>query len=209
MKKFFDLLFKRQIITPILIFIIAIIFAKVTSFMIKKLFTRGKDSFEKKRRTTIIELVTKVLNFFIYAIAIMMVLNIFGVDTNGILASLGIAGVVLGLALQDTAQDLMSGIYIILENYYVIGDYIKINNFEGYVTSISLKSTKVRSTTGEVYIFSNRNMSSVVNLSQEDAGIFLEIPTAYEEKVEKIETALQEVIDQMKKDEEQTRQFYK
>ena len=76
MKKFFDLLFKRQIITPILIFIIAIIFAKVTSFMIKKLFTRGKDSFEKKRRTTIIELVTKVLNFFIYAIAIMMVLNL-------------------------------------------------------------------------------------------------------------------------------------
>ena len=122
----------------------------------------------------------------------MMILDVYGVDTKGIIASLGIAGVVLGLALQDTVQDLMSGIYIILDNYYVIGDYIRINNFLGEVIEVTLKSTKIKGANGEVYIFANRNVNAVVNLSQQRAGLIIKVPTAYEEQTSKVESTLKD-----------------
>jgi len=192
-------IFQEKIISPIIIIIISILFLKITTALINKIFTKGKDSYEMKKRTTIIELVTNVLKFFIYAIAIMMILDVYGVDTNGIIASLGIAGVVLGLALQSTVQDLMSGITIILDNFYVIGDIIRVNDFTGEVIDLGLKSTKVRSANGEIYIFSNRNVDSVVNLSQARAGVKIEVPTAYEEKTEKVEEVLKNVIEKIKK----------
>lgn len=194
MKKIFEFLFQEKIVAPAIIIIATVILVKISNAIIHKLFTRGKDNYEKKKRTTIIELTTKVFHFFIYAIAIMMILNIYGIDTSGILASLGIVGVVLGLALQDTVQDLMSGIYIILDNYYVIGDIIRINDFQGEVIEVSLKSTKVKGATGEVYIFSNRNINAVVNLSQARAGVKIVVPTAYEEPTEKVENALKEIV---------------
>jgi len=199
MENILHFLFQKKIIAPILIFIFTVCIAKMSKTIISAFFTKGKDSFEKKRRTTIIELTNRIFKFFIYAISIMMILDIYGVDTKGILASLGIAGVVLGFALQDTVQDLMSGIYIILENYYVIGDIIKINDFQGEVIEVSLKTTKVKNASGETYIFTNRNVSSVINLSQNRAGVKIIIPTAYEEKTEKVEKALKQIVNVAKK----------
>ena len=198
MERIFQFFFQRKIVLPILIIVSTSLLIKVGRAIINRLFTRGKGSFEAKRRTTIIELITKISTFFICAIAVMMILDIYGVDTKGILASLGIAGVVLGLALQDTVQDLMSGIYIILDNYYVIGDYIRINNFLGEVIEVTLKSTKIKGANGEVYIFANRNVNAVVNLSQQRAGLAIKIPTAYEETTEKVEAALKEVVEKSK-----------
>lgn len=198
MEHIFQFFFQRKIVLPILIIAFTSLLIKVGKAIINRLFTRGKGSFEAKRRTTIIELITKISTFFICAIAVMMILDIYGVDTKGILASLGIAGVVLGLALQDTVQDLMSGIYIILDNYYVIGDYIRINNFLGEVIEVTLKSTKIKGANGEVYIFANRNVNAVVNLSQQRAGLIIQIPTAYEETTEKVEAALKEVVEKSK-----------
>lgn len=198
MRSIFQFFLQRKIVLPILIIASTAFLIKLGKAIVNRLFTRGKGSFEAKRRTTIIELVTKIITFFVCAIAVMMILDIYGVDTKGIIASLGIAGVVLGLALQDTVQDLMSGIYIILDNYYVIGDYIRINNFLGEVIEVTLKSTKIKGFNGEVYIFANRNVNSVVNLSQQRAGLVIKIPTAYEEETSKVEEALKEVVEKTK-----------
>ena len=92
----------------------------------------------------------------------------------------------------------MSGIKIILDNYYVVGDTITINNFMGEVIEVTLQSTKVKSYDGEVLIFSNRNVDSVINLSQAKAGVKVTVPTAYEEKTEKVEKVLNEVVEKMK-----------
>ena len=194
-----NFIFSEKVIAPLIILISALLIVKIIKLIVKKLFGQNKSSFNAKKKTTIIELVTNVLKFFVYAIAIMMILEVYGVDTKGILASLGIAGVVLGLALQDTVQDLMSGISIILDNYYVIGDTIRINNFTGEVIELTLKSTKIKGANGEIYIFANSLVDSVVNLSQARAGVKIEVPTAYEENTEKVETILKEIVNEIKK----------
>ncbi len=199
MEKVINFLCQEKVIAPILIFVISVFLCKFVKSTLLKIINKGKDGFEKKRRTTITELINNVLRVFIYVIAIMMILKIYGIDTSGLLASLGIAGVVLGLALQNTVQDLLSGIIIILDNYYMIGDFIKIGDFEGEVVELTLKSTKVKNGCGEIYIFANRNLNSVINLSQSDFGMVLEIPTAYESETAKIEKILKSIVEEAKK----------
>ena len=82
---------------------------------------------------------------------------------------------------------------------YVIGDTIRIDNFTGEVIELSLKSTKVKGANGEIYIFANHLVDSVVNLSQARAGVKIEVPTAYEENSEKIETILKNIVEKVKK----------
>ncbi|MBR1680053.1 MAG: mechanosensitive ion channel family protein [Bacilli bacterium] len=198
MESVINFLFQEKVIAPILIFIVSILLSKVAKKIVLKLISKGKEGFERKRRTTITELIHNVIKVFIYVIAVIMILNVYGIDTSGILASLGIAGVVLGFALQSTVEDFMSGIIIILDNYYMIGDIIRIGEFEGEVMDLTLKSTKLKTGTGETYIFANRNMNAVVNLSQRDYGILLKIPTAYECEVKKVEAVLKKVVEKAK-----------
>ena len=67
-----------------------------------------------------------MIKYFIAAVSAIMILNIYGVDTTSIIAGLGVAGVVIGLAFQDALKDIISGINIIMDNYYVVGDLVKI-----------------------------------------------------------------------------------
>ena len=191
-------LLSEKFLKPIFIIIFAMIIYRIIKGFIVKGFTKKNNDYDSKRRITIANLFTNVLKICIYAISIIMILNIYGVDTNGIIASLGIASVILGLSLQNTVQDLMSGINIITENYYVIGDYIIINGFTGKVIDFSLRSTKIRGLTGETLIFANRNVSVINNLSQTDAGIKIDIPTAYEHESNNVERVIDNIIKQIK-----------
>ncbi len=197
--KLFDFLFQKKVIGPIIIIVVGLLLYRAIRLIIKKMFNHGKSSYEQKRRTTIVDLTANVIKFFIFAIVLILILDIYGVDTRSFIASLGIAGVVLGLALQETAQDFISGIAIITDNYYVIGDIITINGFTGEVIELSLKSTKIKNIAGEVLVIANHNVSSVINLSQEKAGVKIEVPTGYEEDCEKVEKVLKQVIEQAKK----------
>ena len=91
----------------------------------------------------------------------MTILDVYGIDTKSILASLGVFTAVLALALQDILKDFVAGITIMLEGQYRIGDTITVNSFKGEVISLTLKTTRVKAYTGEIKIFANRNISEV------------------------------------------------
>ena len=129
---------------------------------------------------------------------IIFILNSYGVDTKSIIASLGVAGVILGFALQSTVEDFVSGISIIMDNYFVVGDIVTFDNFTGEVIEMGLKTTKIKKANGEVYIIANRNINSVINLSQHRAGLMIKTSTAYEESTEKVEKVLHDVIEEAK-----------
>lgn len=199
MNKFFEGLFRKEIIGPVIIVAVGFLLYKIIKVIVEKIFIHGKNTYEQKKRKTIVNLTNNVIKFFLYAIMLIMILDIYGIDTRSFIASLGIAGVVIGLALQETAQDFISGIAIITENYYVVGDLVTVNNFTGEVIELSLKSTKIKSISGEVLVIANHNITSVINLSQERAGIKVEVPTAYEENSDKVEKVLKQVVEQAKK----------
>jgi len=199
LQKIFYFIFQKEIIGPILILVVGMLLVRIISSAMEKIINSGKEGFEQKRRKTIVELINNIIKYFIYILMVIFILNIYGVDTKSIIASLGVAGVILGFALQSTVEDLISGMAIIMDNYFVIGDIVTFNDFTGEVIAMGLKSTKIRKANGEVYIIANRNINSVINISQHKAGITLEIPTAYEESVEKVEKILKKVVEDAKK----------
>ena len=129
---------------------------------------------------------------------LLLLLNLYGVNTNSLIAGLGIAGVVLGLGLQEILKDVFNGIGIIFDNYFVVGDIVTYEDFTGTVIDFGLKSTKIQKITGEVLIISNRNIDKIINISQQKSTVQLNIPTAYEEKYDKVEKVLINTLQKLK-----------
>lgn len=194
-KNILDFVLTKKVLGSALTIVIAIILVKIFKNLVSKILIKGKTTFEIKRRKTIIELIGSILKIIIYIIAGLIILDFYGINTKSLIASFGVAGAVLGLALQDSLKDLISGISLILENYLAVGDIVTYNDFTGEVIELGLRVTKIKKASGEVMIIANRNIDSIINLSQKKANLFIEIDTAYEEKEEKIEKVLMEVID--------------
>ena len=123
-----------------------------------------------------------------------MILDIFGIDTKTLIASLGVVGLVAGLAVQDTLKDFVAGMSIILENQYRVGDTITIKGFRGEVISLGIKSTRLRSLTGEIMIVPNHLIEEVINHSLEKSVAVVDIPVSYDTNIDKLENVLNELF---------------
>lgn len=176
----------REILTPVITILIAILLSMFTKKITKRIFQNQKNKIQDKKHKTVIVLVNSIIRFFIWAIALLIILDVFGVDTKSLIASLGIVGLVIGLALQDILKDFVAGMSIIFDNQYSIGDIIEIGGFRGEVTELSLRLTKLKSYTGEVKMISNRNITEVINYSKAINLALIDIPVSYDSNIEKV-----------------------
>lgn len=102
-----------------------------------------------------------ILRVTVWAIVTVMVLNnIPGIRVDTLIASLGITGIAVGLAVQNILGDLFASLSIALDRPFVIGDFITVGDFSGTVEHIGLKSTRVRSLSGEQLVFGNNDLLS-------------------------------------------------
>lgn len=183
----------KEIIGPIIIVAVAILIYGIFSRISKKIINK-KMSFGDARKTkTMISLFNNIMKYLIAVIAILMILDIYKIDTKTIIASIGVIGAVVGLALQDSLKDFFAGLFIIFENQYALGDYIKIGDFMGEVIAIGMKTTKIRAYTGEVKIISNRFITEVINYSIKDALAIIDITVEYNADVDLAERVLKDV----------------
>ena len=152
-----------------------------------------QNSFADKRKVTIITLIKSIIKYAIAIIVVILILDVYGVNTTSLIASLGIAAAIIGLAFQDTIKDFLSGVFLIFDNAYVVGDTVKINDFTGEVISLGLRTTKLRSYTGEVKILSNSSFTEVINYNKEHSKLVMQIPVHYDTSIEKLEVVLNKI----------------
>ncbi len=122
---------------------------------------------KEKRAETLGHVIVSVGNIIIYAIILFMVLNLFGVDIRPILAGAGIIGLAIGFGAQSLVKDFVSGLFILVENQYGIGDKVKIGSFEGRVIRITMRSTVLKDDEGKMYYISNGSISNVIKMPQQ------------------------------------------
>ncbi len=189
---------KKEVYGLAIIVLLAIVFYHIGKVFINKIIIFGKDSYEIKKRRTIVNLISNIFRYVIWILFGLFALNLYGVDTKALIASLGVVGAVLGLALQDTIKDFISGITLIMDNYFVVGDIITFNDFTGEVLDMGIKTTKIKKATGEVLVIANRNIDQVINISQKSANIIINIPTAYEAKVKSVEKTIDKILLEIK-----------
>ena len=188
------------------IFIIASILVRIFNKIIDYLMTTSDNAnkkfnikFNEKRSETLHKLVKSAVRYTIYFIAFFQVLSILGVNTTSIVASAGIASVAIGFGAQSLVKDIISGFFIILEGQFDVGDNVKIYNQAafiagGYVMSLGLRSTKIRSKDGEVYFIPNGTINQVVNYSLMYNLALVELSIKIDESIEKIEERVNKVI---------------
>ena len=176
----------NKIITSLIILVVFILIQIIVEKIIKRIIKKQPG----KRKKTILSLLNNIIKYVLLVIAILTILNEFGINTTALVTSLGLVGLGVSLALQDTMKDFLSGSFIIFENQYDIGDIIEVNGFKGEVISLGLKTTKIRSLTGEVNIIPNRNIASVINYSAKNSFAVVDIDIAYEEDPEVVEKTL-------------------
>ncbi len=176
------------IIIGILIYIvIAKTITSISKINIKH--SKGID----KRKTTVIVLINNIIKYVITFIIIIMILNVYGVNTTSLIASLGAATVIVGLAFQDIIKDFLAGIFIIFDNAYAVGDWVKINDFTGEVISLGLKTTKIKAYTGEIKVLSNSSFQEVINYNLYHSKIVIDVPVRYDVNIDSIEEVLNKV----------------
>ena len=188
------------------IFIIASILVRIFNKIIDYVMTTSDNAnkkfnikFNEKRSETLHKLVKSAVRYTIYFIAFFQVLSILGVNTTSIVASAGIASVAIGFGAQSLVKDIISGFFIILEGQFDVGDNVKIYNQAafiagGYVMSLGLRSTKIRSKNGEVYFIPNGTINQVVNYSLMYNLALVELSIKIDDSIEKIEERINKVI---------------
>lgn len=184
-----------KFILPIVYIIIGIVLQNVVRFIVNKV---NNNKYVDKKKKTIISLIKNIFKYLIYIFVILSILSVYGVNTSGILASLGIAGLVIGLALQDIIADFVAGIFILFDNQYTIGDIVEINGFKGEVISFGLMSTKIKKATGEILILSNSSFKEVVNYSLENTNLLINLDVSYDTDIDKLEKVLKELENDVK-----------
>lgn len=141
---------------------------------------------------------SRIINIFIWGIGIFMLMDIFGISITPLLASLGIAALAIGLALQETLSNFFSGIYILLSQPVRVGDYIEIENgSKGYVTNIGWRETRIRTLPNNTVVIPNGKLSqSIITnyyLPHKEMACLVQVGVSYTSDLEKVEKVTIEV----------------
>lgn len=189
------------------IFLIVLILNKILEKIIEKLVRRmvssnnyRSEEDEVKRENTLINIFSKSLRIIIISIAFVMTLEAIGIPVGPILAAAGIAGIAIGFGGQYLIRDIITGLFIILENQYRVGDVVCSGDTCGAVENISLRMTTLRDTNGTVHHIPHGEIKTVSNLTQSFAKINLNVGVSYDADLDKVIAVINRVGEEMSTD---------
>ncbi|MBU3901432.1 mechanosensitive ion channel family protein [Patescibacteria group bacterium] len=176
-----------------IILIVALVLRRFSSKLIERLVRKiivsnhflSKEA-EEKRENTIIKIFDNTLRVSIWVIAGMMIFSAADVSIGPLLAAAGVAGLAFGFGGQYLIRDVISGLFIILENQYRVGDVVCLNSTCGLVEDITLRLTILRDLDGTVHHVPNGEIKIASNLSKYFARINLNVGIAYNSNLEKV-----------------------
>jgi small-conductance mechanosensitive channel len=141
---------------------------------------------EKKREDTLIHIFNGALKIVIIVLALMMILQETGLEIGPLLAGAGILGLAFGFGGQYLIRDIITGLFIILENQYRIGDVVNIDGTSGSVEDITLRLTTLRDLDGTMHHIPHGDIKRASNLSKKFARINLDMGVAYNTDLEHV-----------------------
>ena len=159
-----------------------------------------KKSPDKKREKTLINVFDGTISIVAVAVAGLMILEELGMDTNPVLAAAGVVGIAVGLGGQSLIKDVISGIFILLENQYRIGDYIAIDSVSGTVENISLRATSIRDLDGTLFHIPNGEIKKTANMSKDFSRINLLLAISSQADLAKVEKIINSIGQELASD---------
>ena len=159
-----------------------------------------RKGLSQKMDDTVFEFVLKITRVLIYIIAIFLVLAILEINLTGLIAGLGLGGVIITLAAQDTAKNLFGGLVIFIDKPFAVGDWIEMDNYEGTIEDITFRTTRIRTFENALVNIPNAIIAdaSVTNWSKMEkrrykTNLCVELDTPLE-KLELLKTRIEKML---------------
>jgi small conductance mechanosensitive channel len=146
-----------------------------------------------QRAQTMGSLLKSIVTGIVLAVTVTMVLAEVNINVAPIIASAGILGLALGFGAQSLVSDFLSGVFMIFEDQYGVGDVVDVGEASGTVEAVSLRVTRLRDVNGTVWYVRNGEILRVGNMSQNWARTVLDVGVAYSEDLARVRRVLQEV----------------
>ncbi len=151
----------------------------------------------QQRAEAIGTLLRSVITATVVIIALLLILPILGIDVAPLLASAGVLGVALGFGAQSLVKDYLSGIFLVFEDQYGVGDMVDLGEAIGVVEDVTLRITRLRDLSGVVWYVRNGEILRVANQSQGWVLAVVDIPVAYDENLDKVRQCVEAVANDM------------
>lgn len=151
------------------------------------------------RGATVLTLLSSVVRYVAAIVILCWGLSLFGVNVNTIVTSIGILTLVIGFGAESLISDLVTGVFMLLENQYNVGDIVEVNGFRGTVKSIGIRTTEIVDVGKNVKIVNNSDMKNILNRSDNVSiavsTIDIPYPTDLEDLEAKIPGLLEEIYE--------------
>lgn len=154
----------------------------------------------QQRAETMASLLKSVATAVVFTIVLFMVIAQLGYNIAPLIASAGIIGVALGFGAQSLVKDFLSGIFMILEDQYGVGDVVNVGTTTGTIEAVGLRVTRLRDVTGTIWYVRNGEILAVGNMSQSWSRVVLDIPVAFSADLDEVRSALDAVAHELWRD---------
>lgn len=194
-------IFGKAIKVIILLIVVKIVLRILNALIDRTIAKRVKTMSIKEERKikTLMAVFRNILKYILYFIAIVIILDIFGVNTSSILATAGIGGLAISFGAQSLVKDIITGFFILFEDQYSVGDYVTIGDYTGIVEEVGVRVTKLKDFSGELHIIPNGQITVVTNMGRGPMRSSVVVRIAYEEDIDKAIKVIEEVLDKIKK----------
>jgi small conductance mechanosensitive channel len=187
------------VIALILIFVARRVVPKLISVRIPKIREESPDQLAVRSKT-LSGVILQALSAIIWVVAIVMMLSALGMNIAPLIAAVGIAGLALGFAAQNIVRDYLHGFFIIMEDWYRVGEVAVLAGIGGLVEDISLRRTVLRDLNGSKHFIPNSKVELASNLTREWARINLNVSVAYKENLDRVFGVINQVCQEFKDD---------
>lgn len=169
---------------------------------------------EKKREDTVISLLHTSFSLIVWTLAFFFILGLLKVNVAGLLTGAGLFGVIFGFGAQSTIKNYLSGIYVLTENQYRVGDVITLSGgvvgsvpVSGVVEDITLRITKLRALDGSLHTINNGDAAVITNRTFKYANVAVDITVSYDSDIDQVEQVINQVGKQMLEDDTLNKQI--
>ncbi|GAA3721715.1 mechanosensitive ion channel family protein [Salinicoccus jeotgali] len=188
-----------KIIWSIVLVIIAMVLIRIVNRTIENFFkvkSKSRLKGNEKRNQTLINVLENAASVFIWFVIIMMIFETFSLPVRTLLAGAGVVGLAIGFGAQSLVKDMITGFFILLENQFDKGDFVRVNTSgttvaEGEVISLGMRATRIQGWEGELINLPNSTINEVVNFSRYNAISMLDINVSVSEDLDRVERILE------------------
>lgn len=185
----------QNLLSCCLIFIAFWVIKGVSHRLLKK--TLGKNGLitaqDLTRQETLLKLVLSLIDYTLYFLMGYWWLYIWGLPISSLLAGAGLAGLAIGLGAQGFLNDVINGLFILIERQYDVGDTIRLQTITGTVTNLGIRTTQLQSRDGSVHFIPNRSITLVSNLSRNPILVQVDLPLDFSQDLSVVRSAIEQV----------------